>query len=146
MRRRDFITLVGGAGAGAWSGFARAQQKTPRVGVLWHGADEKDEAIYLGAVQQGLSDFGYVNGKNIILVHRFAAEIPERFVSLAADSTRALYISSRGLCHGGTPKGVIATLDAAVVESLIRRCSGLQTSATKVGRATNRRLKPSPHC
>jgi putative tryptophan/tyrosine transport system substrate-binding protein len=85
MRRREFMTLIGSATAAARSGLARAQEKTPRVGVLWHGANEKDEAIYLGAVQQGLGDFGYVDGKNIILVHRFAAEIPERFARLAAE-------------------------------------------------------------
>jgi putative tryptophan/tyrosine transport system substrate-binding protein len=85
MRRREFMTLIGSATAAARSGLARAQEKTPRVGVLWHGANGKDEAIYLGAVQQGLGDFGYVDGRNIILVHRFAAEIPERFARLAAE-------------------------------------------------------------
>ena len=43
------------------------------------------EAIYLGAVREGLSDFGYVEGHNITLENRFPAEIPERFMSLAAE-------------------------------------------------------------
>jgi putative ABC transport system substrate-binding protein len=57
----------------------------PRVGVLWHAANEEEEAVYLEAVRRGLSDFGYVEGQNIILENRFPAEIPERFISLAAE-------------------------------------------------------------
>jgi putative ABC transport system substrate-binding protein len=82
MRRREVIAALSGALLAPLR-IAYAQPRLPRVGFLWHGADEKDEAIYLGAVQQGLSDFGFVDGKNIILVHRFAAEIPDRFQSLA---------------------------------------------------------------
>ena len=84
MRRRDFISLLVGAAATCRQ-VAHAQPRIPRVGVLWHGADEKDEAIYFGAVQQGLSDFGYVDGKNIIMLHRFAAERPDRFEHYAAE-------------------------------------------------------------
>src|SRR5262249_57328835 len=72
MRRREFIKLIGGTAA-AWSTFASAQQNIPRIGILWHGANEEEEAIYLGAVRQGLGDFGYVEGKNIILENRFPA-------------------------------------------------------------------------
>jgi putative ABC transport system substrate-binding protein len=86
MRRREFITLLGGA-AVAWPLAARGQTrvKIPRIGVLWHAGSAEEEAIYLGAVRQGLSDFGYVEGQNIILENRFPAENPERFVSLAAE-------------------------------------------------------------
>jgi ABC-type uncharacterized transport system substrate-binding protein len=88
MRRREFIILIGGVTA-AWSTFARAQQRIPRIGILWHGASADEEAIYLGAVRQGLADFGYVEGKNISLENRFPAEMPERFVSFAADLVTA---------------------------------------------------------
>lgn len=84
MRRREFIAIVGGSVI-ALTGFARAQQHTPRIGILWHGANEEEEEIYLRAVRQGMSDFGYVEGKNIVLENRFPAEIPDRFTSLAAD-------------------------------------------------------------
>jgi putative ABC transport system substrate-binding protein len=84
MRRREFIALVSGAAA-TWSRFAGAQQNTPRVVILWHGGSEQEEAIYLRAVRQGLSDFGYAEGKNVILENRFPAEVPERFISLATD-------------------------------------------------------------
>ncbi len=88
MRRREFIAIIGGASV-AWSRFAGAQRSIPRIGILWHGADEDEEAIYLGAVRQGLADFGYVEGKNIRLENRFPAEMAERFVSLAADLVAA---------------------------------------------------------
>ena len=87
MKRRDFITLLGGAAA-TWPQVAWAQRKTnrvPRVGVLWHAANEEEEAVYLSAVRRGLSDFGYVESKNIVLENRFPAEIPERFISLAVE-------------------------------------------------------------
>jgi putative tryptophan/tyrosine transport system substrate-binding protein len=84
MRRREFIALLAGTVA-TLPGISRAQPRPPRVGILWHAANEKEEAIYLGAVRQGLSDFGYVEGTNIILENRFPAEMPERFISLAAE-------------------------------------------------------------
>jgi putative ABC transport system substrate-binding protein len=86
MRRREFITLVGGAAA-SWPLAARGQptRKMPRVGVLWHAGSAEEEAIYLGALQQGFNDLGYIDGKTIALEHRFPNEQPERFASLAAE-------------------------------------------------------------
>jgi putative tryptophan/tyrosine transport system substrate-binding protein len=86
MRRREFITLIGGTSV-ALPLIARAQQaqKIPRVGVLWHAGSAEEEAVYLSALRQGLIDLGYVEGKNIILENRFPAETPERFNSLAAE-------------------------------------------------------------
>jgi putative ABC transport system substrate-binding protein len=86
MRRREFITLLGG-GAAAWPLVAGAQQSRhlPVVGLLWHAGSAEEEAVYLDAVRQGLSDHGYVEGQNVTLENRFPAEIPERFVSLAAE-------------------------------------------------------------
>jgi hypothetical protein len=44
VRRREFIALFGGAAA-SWPTFIDAQARLPRVGILWHGADEKDEVF-----------------------------------------------------------------------------------------------------
>jgi putative tryptophan/tyrosine transport system substrate-binding protein len=85
MRRREFIATLGGAAA--WPLAAHAQQsgKIPRVGVLWHAGNEQEEAIYLGALRKGLNDLGYVEGKNIELLNRFADEHYDRFDVLAKD-------------------------------------------------------------
>jgi putative tryptophan/tyrosine transport system substrate-binding protein len=85
MRRREFITLLGGAAA--WPLSARAQRATgtPRIGVLWHAASEEEEAVYLGALRDGLTALGYVEGRNIVLENRYPAEQWERFMSLAAE-------------------------------------------------------------
>ena len=85
MRRREFITLPGGGVA--WPHVAAAQQTRtlPRIGVLWHASSAEEEAVYLKALRQGLSDVGYVEGRNITLENRFPAEQPERFVKQAVE-------------------------------------------------------------
>lgn len=86
MRRREFITLLGGTAA-AWPLPVRAQQRKaiPRVGVLWHAANAKQEEEYLGALTKAFHDLGYFEGRSIELDHRFPAEQPERFRALAQD-------------------------------------------------------------
>ena len=87
MRRREFITLVGGAAAG-WPLAARAQQsssRVPVVGVLWHAGSAEEEDVYLSVLVKAFNDLGYVEGKNIHLDHRFPAEKPERFRALAQE-------------------------------------------------------------
>ncbi len=83
--RRAFIATLGGAAA--WPLVARAQQpgKIARVGILWHGANEEDEAPYPAAFRDGLTELGYVEGKNIELLNRFADEHFDRFDALAKE-------------------------------------------------------------
>jgi putative tryptophan/tyrosine transport system substrate-binding protein len=86
MQRRKFIKLIGAA-AGTWPLRADAQSgvKIPRIGVLWHAGSAAEESIFLAAFRQGLADFGYVEGRNIVAEHRFPAELPDRFRSMAAE-------------------------------------------------------------
>src|ERR1700737_4693654 len=86
MRRREFITLLGGTAA-AWPFASRAQQRKtiPRIGVLWHAANAREEEVYLGALTKAFHDLGYFEGKNIELDHRFPAELTERFYALAQE-------------------------------------------------------------
>jgi len=87
MKRRQFITLVGGAAAG-WPLATRAQQssnKIPLVGVLWHAGSAEEEDVYLSVLVKAFNDLGYTQGKNIHLEHRFPAENPDRFRALAQE-------------------------------------------------------------
>src|SRR6478672_1009889 len=87
MRRRQFITLIGGAAA-AWPLAARAQQSTskiPVVGVLWHAGSAEEEDVYLSVLVKAFNELGYVEGKNIHLDHRFPNENPDRFRTLAQE-------------------------------------------------------------
>ncbi len=86
MKRRQFITLVGGAAA-AWPLAARAQQSKsiPTVGVLWHAGSAEEEDVYLRVLVKAFNDLGYVEGKNIHLDQRFPAENPELFRKLGQE-------------------------------------------------------------
>ena len=86
MKRREFIALCGGASV-AWPLAARAQQadKIPKVAYLWHTGSPEEESPYYGAVIEGFAKLGYIDGRNITLVHRFPDEKPERFESMAAE-------------------------------------------------------------
>ena len=86
MKRREFITLVGGA-AVTWPVVARGQKsaKIPRIGVLWHAGSANEEGTNFTELVKGFEDLGYVEGRNIILEHRFPNELPDRFKSMAAE-------------------------------------------------------------
>jgi putative ABC transport system substrate-binding protein len=75
MRRRDFITLVGGGAAVAWPLGTLAQQgtKTPRIGILGPGHAEGPDAsrATLNATIEGLHALGYTEGQNVVFERRF---------------------------------------------------------------------------
>ena len=85
IRRREFIITLGGAAA--WQFAARAQQggRIPRIGFLWHAGSREEESMNFEAVIEGFAKLGYVEGRNIILEHRFPNEEPERFRTMAAE-------------------------------------------------------------
>jgi putative ABC transport system substrate-binding protein len=85
MRRRQFIVLVGGAAAWPLAALAQQSKNIPTVGVLWHAGSAEEEDVYLSVLVKAFNDLGYVEGKNIHLDHRFPAENPDRFRTLARE-------------------------------------------------------------
>jgi putative ABC transport system substrate-binding protein len=83
MRRREFITLIGGAAA-AWPIVARAQQSMPVIGYLSPGSSEAD-ANRLTGLKAGLNESGYVEGRNVAIQYRWAEDHYDRLPALADD-------------------------------------------------------------
>ena len=87
MRRRDFVTLVGGTATGEpLSARAQQLQRTRRVGVLEETAgDDKDRNSQFAKFREGLAGFGWVEGRTVHIEHRFAAADPGRYQPLARE-------------------------------------------------------------
>jgi putative tryptophan/tyrosine transport system substrate-binding protein len=84
MRRRDFITLLGGA-AVAWPLASHAQQAgLPVIGYLNNVSPEAD-TVRLTGLRRGLNQSGYVEGRNLVIEYRWAGNEADRLPALAAD-------------------------------------------------------------
>jgi putative ABC transport system substrate-binding protein len=86
MRRREFITLFGGAAA--WPLVARAQQ--PAMHMIGYLDSRAPEAVAdrLRGLRQGLKESGYIENENVVIAYRWAENQPDRLQELAADLVR----------------------------------------------------------
>jgi putative ABC transport system substrate-binding protein len=102
VRRRDFITLVGGAAAG-WPLAVRAQQPHRRIGVLMNwAADDPEGQARIAAFHQGLQELGWTLGRN--------AQIDARWGAVDADSSRRYAVELVGLA----PDVILAAASPAI--------------------------------
>ena len=101
MRRRQFITLLGGAAAWPLAAYAQQPQRIPQIGVLM-GVAESDPGgqTRIAAFRQGLADLGWAVGRNIHLEYRWAAGDIDRTRAYAAE---LVALAPEVLVGNGTP-------------------------------------------
>jgi putative tryptophan/tyrosine transport system substrate-binding protein len=101
MRRREFVTLLGGA-AVAWPLAARAQPAKPVVGFLFVGSPE---ASWASAFNKGLSEMGFVEGRNLTIEYRWGENQSDRLSAFAAELVRR---EVAVICAAGGTSAVLA--------------------------------------
>jgi putative tryptophan/tyrosine transport system substrate-binding protein len=135
MSRRDFITLLGGAAAVRPLGAYAQAPSLPMIGFLSTGSSGS-VATYVAAFKRGMSELGYVEGRNVVITYRWANGKFDQLDMLANDLVRRqvkLILASGGLVSAKTAMRATASIPILFVSGFDPVDLGLVASLRRPG-------------